>query len=68
MSTKKRTELISQKNGKYSYAQVRQRDVKTNSLEKNKAIDEYRKVIDGTLQVLQGAQRTPIEDPKLFKD
>jgi hypothetical protein len=49
MSTKKRTELISQKNGKYSYAQVRQRDVKTNSLEKNKAIDEYRKVIDGTL-------------------
>lgn len=68
MSTKKRAELISQKNGKYSYAQTRARDVQTNNLEKNKAIKEYRNVIDGTLQVLQEVQRTPIEDPKLFKD
>ena len=52
MSTKRRAELISQKNGKYSYAQARERDVQTNSLEKNKAIKEYRKAIDGTLQVL----------------
>ena len=37
-------------------------------MQKNKAMQDYRSAISGALGVLQGAQRTPIQDPDQFKE
>lgn len=42
--------------------------MKSSSIQKNKAMKDYRQAISGALDVLQGAQRTPIEGPEQFKE
>ena len=42
--------------------------MKTLNKHRNKAIEEYRKAIQDTLKVLDGAQRKPIQEQEKFKE
>lgn len=43
-----------------SYSQVAKMDFKTSSLQKNRAINEYRKAIEQTMKTLEEARRMPL--------
>lgn len=42
--------------------------MKTLNIQRNKAIEEYRKAIQDTMKVLDGAQRKPIDEQEKFKE
>lgn len=46
----------------YTFAATASKDNKAMNIEKTQAMLEYRKAIEGTIKVLDGAQRAPIQD------
>ena len=54
------------KHGAYSFNTTAKKDMKTLNVQRNKAIEEYRRKIEATMKLLVDAQRKPVKEQEKF--